>query len=476
MSIKVAVSFFGGVDAVTGSNFLFDLPADRVSPEASAVAQAGAKAGLNGKRIMIDCGLFQGAKYADDRNHEDFAFDPKTIDILLVTHAHIDHIGRIPKLVRAGFRGVIYSTPPTLELSRIMLLDTTRILAREATEDGRAPIYEERDVFETMKLWQSREYYESFALTPLVACEFKDAGHMLGSAMSFLTVNGKTMVFTGDLGNSPAPLLRDTDSIAGATYLLTESVYGDRNHEGRDERREVLRSAIIESVGRGGVLLIPAFSLERTQELLYELNDLVEHHNLPNVKIFLDSPLAIKATEVYRKSNKYFNTKTQHVIKSGDDVFKFPRLFFTETKEESMQIWETKGPKVIIAGSGMVNGGRIVHHMKHYLHDRNNAVLLVGYQAAGTAGRLIAEGAKKVKLYGDEVEVKARISQLHGYSGHKDMDHLLEFVETGADTLKKVFVTIGEPKSSMFLAQRIRDYLGLDAVVPEPGEKVELEF
>jgi metallo-beta-lactamase family protein len=454
-TIKAKVGFFGAVDAVTGSNFLFE---------------------VNGKRIMIDCGLFQGDKFSDERNHEKFLIDPSSVDVLLVTHAHIDHIGRIPKFVREGFKGVIYSTPPTEELTQIMLLDTVSILQREATRDGRSPIYVESDVRDTMKLWRTHEYYAPFEVMPQVQCEFKDAGHMLGSSMMFLTVNGTLMVFTGDLGNSPAPLLRDTDSIAGATYLLMESVYGDRNHEGREERKEILREAVAHSIATGGVLLIPAFSIERTQELLFELNELVEHHKLPEVKIYVDSPLAIKATEIYKRSDKYFNKETQHIIKSGDDVFKFPRLFFTETKQESMEIWETKGPKVIMAGSGMLNGGRIVHHMKHYAGDPNNAILLSGYQAVGTPGRRISEGERNITINGEHISVKAKVSTLHGYSGHKDMDHLVEFAEKGRETLKKVFVTIGEPKSSMFLAQRLRDYVGLNAVVPQPGDVVDLEF
>jgi metallo-beta-lactamase family protein len=255
-----------------------------------------------------------------------------------------------------------------------------------------------------------------------------------------------------------------------------ESVYGDRNHEGREERKEILREAVAHSIATGGVLLIPAFSIERTQELLFELNELVEHHKLPEVKIYVDSPLAIKATEIYKRSDKYFNKETQHIIKSGDDVFKFPRLFFTETKQESMEIWETKGPKVIMAGSGMLNGGRIVHHMKHYAGDPNNAILLSGYQAVGTPGRRISEGERNITINGEHISVKAKVSTLHGYSGHKDMDHLVEFAEKGRETLKKVFVTIGEPKSSMFLAQRLRDYVGLNAVVPQPGDVVDLEF
>ena len=453
--VKGKVGFFGAVDAVTGSNFLFE---------------------SNGKRIMIDCGLFQGDKFADDRNREKFDFDPASIDVLVVTHAHIDHIGRIPKLVRDGFRGIIYSTPPTHELAAIMLLDTTRILQHEATSDGREPIYVESDVRETMKHWNTLEYHAPHDLGSGITLELKDSGHILGSAMMCLTVNGTTMVFTGDLGNSPSPLLNDTDSIKGATYLLMESVYGDRNHENRDERKEVLRQIMIDTISKGGVLMIPAFSIERTQELLFEMNDMVEHHNIPDVKIYVDSPLAIKATEVYRKSNKYFNQETQHIIKSGDDIFKFKNLFMTETKEESMGIWQAKGPKIIIAGSGMANGGRIVHHLKHYASDVNNAILLVGYQAAGTPGRRIAEGEKVVRLNGDDVHINAKVSQLQGYSGHKDMDHLVEFAAEGKETLKKVFVAIGEPKAAMFLAQRLRDYEGLDAVVPTPNTEVELDF
>ena len=454
-TIKAKVGFFGAVDTVTGSNFFFE---------------------ANGKRIMIDCGLFQGDKFADDRNREKFSIDPSSIDVLLVTHTHIDHIGRIPKFVREGFKGKIYSTPPTHDLAAIMLLDTTRILQHEAVRDGKEPIYVESDVRDTMKLWSTHEYYSPFDLGDGVTCEFKDAGHILGSAMMFLTVNGTTMVFTGDLGNSPSPLLRDTDSISGVTYLLMESVYGDRNHEGRDERKEVLRQTIVDSIGRGAVLLIPAFSIERTQELLYELNEMVEHHGIPEVKIYLDSPMAIKATEVYRRSDKYFNQETQHIIKSGDEIFKFPRLFMTESKQESMAIWNTKGPKVIIAGSGMVNGGRIVHHIKHYATDPNNAILLVGYQAVGTPGRKLSEGIRELHLNGEDIVIRAKVSELHGYSGHKDMDHLIEFAAAGKETLKKVFVAIGEPKSAMFLAQRLRDYVGLDATVPTPNTEVELDF
>jgi metallo-beta-lactamase family protein len=454
-TVKGTIGFFGAVDTVTGSNFLFE---------------------SNGKKIMIDCGLFQGDLFADDRNREKFGVDPASVDVLLVTHAHIDHIGRIPKFVREGFRGKIYSTPPTHDLSAMMLLDTVNILEHEAVKSGKPPIYEDGDVKETMKHWEVHEYYEKFTIGDGITCEMKDAGHILGSAMMFLTLNDSTIVFTGDLGNSPSPLLRDTDSIAGVKYLLMESVYGDRNHEGRDERKEILRQTIVDTISRGGVLMMPTFSIERTQEFLYEFNEMVEHHQIPDVKIYVDSPLAIKATEVYRKADKYYNKNTQHMIKSGDDVFKFPRLYMTETKQESMAIWETKGPKVIMAGSGMMNGGRIVHHVKHYGGDANNEIMLVGYQAVGTPGRKLTEGVRELHLNGEDVVIRAKVSSLHGYSGHKDMDHLIEFASEGKDSLKQVFVAIGEPKSAMFLAQRLRDYVGLNAVVPEPNTTVELEF
>ncbi len=451
--MNARLSFFGAVDAVTGSNFMYEA-AD--------------------KRILIDCGLYQGDKFADDRNREEFPFDPTTIDVLLVTHAHIDHIGRIPKLVHKGFRGKIVSTPPTHDLAEIMLMDTVRILAHEATADGRAPIYDEVDVRETMKLWSTEEYYSPFTLADSLVCEFKDAGHILGSAMCFLNHRGVLTVLTGDLGNSPAPLLRDTDPVTGAQFLLMESVYGDRNHEGREERKELLKQVVAQSIKEGGALLIPAFSIERTQDLLFELNDLVEHHKIPDVKIFVDSPLAIKATEVYKHYEHYFNKETQHIIKGGDDIFRFPRLAFTESKEESRGIWDTKGPKIIIAGSGMGNGGRIVHHLKHYIGNKTTTVLWAGYQAPGTPGRRMVEGATTLRLFGEDTPVHAKVAALRGYSAHKDSDHLVDFAETGSATLKKVFVAIGEPKAAMFLAQRLRDELGLDATVPAPGTSVEL--
>lgn len=455
MSYKAKIGFFGAVDSVTGNNFYFE---------------------AQGLKIMIDCGLYQGDKFADDRNHEEFQVKPEDVDFLIITHSHIDHVGRIPKLVKEGFKGRIISTKPTKEIAGIMLHDTVNILAHEAIRDGVEPIYEERDVERAMKLWEGIEYYERFNLADDFSFVYNDSGHMLGSAMIRFKLGKDEMIFTGDLGNSPAPLLRNTDSIEGVKYLLMEAVYGDRNHENREERKENFRKAILESVAKNGTLLIPAFSIERTQELLFELNEMVEHHKLPTVKVFVDSPLAIKATEIYHHSDKYFNQEARHIIKSGDDVFRFPNLFFTESRAESMSIWDYHGPKVIMAGSGMMNGGRIMHHFKHFAGDEKTTILICGYQAVGTVGRRLLDGERHITLNDDHITVKANVKVLNGYSGHKDLDHLVEFVENAQPTLKKVFVAIGEPHGTMFLAQRLNDYLNVNAVVPEMGTMVELDF
>ncbi|MDO8572910.1 MAG: MBL fold metallo-hydrolase [bacterium] len=450
-----SISFYGAARTVTGSNFLLQN-----------------KAGT--EKILIDCGFFQEGKNGERKNHDPFPYDPTTIQAIFVTHAHIDHIGRIPKLVREGFRGKIYSTNPTKELGHIMLLDSMRVLSKEAVQNKKEVLYDEHDVETTMGLWEGIPYHSEVTVGKEFRAVFKDAGHVLGSAMVQFTHQDKKIVFTGDLGNSPAPLLRDTETINDADYLIMEAVYGDRNHEEKDERKSKLEDVIEDTISRGGVLMIPAFSVERTQDLLFELNELVEHNRIPKVPVFLDSPLAIKVTEVYKKNEEYFNKDTIFDIRTGDDIFNFPMLKFTSDSRDSMSIKDVKNPKIIMAGSGMSNGGRILHHEKNYLPDPKSTLLLVGYQAVGTLGRALEEGAKEVIIKGEKIPVRARVVVIEGYSAHKDSNALFKFVENTADSVKKVFLVHGEPKSLLFFAQKLRDYLGVNTVVPEEGERVEL--
>ena len=302
-----------------------------------------------------------------------------------------------------------------------------------------------------------------------------DSGHILGSSMVEFELNGEKLLFTGDLGNSPSPLLKDTEAIKDINYLVMESVYGDRNHEDLGSRVEKLKEILIRTIKRGGTLMIPAFSIERTQEILFYINDFVEKGLIPRCPIYLDSPLGINVTKVYKRYEKdYMNTEVNSIIKSGDDIFNFRGLQITAEKEESMKINDDRNAKVIIAGSGMSNGGRIVHHEARYLPDPRSTLLLVGYQAIGTLGRQLQEGAKVVRVSNQEVNVKCEVTMIGGFSAHKDSDHLVEFVASSESTLKKVFVVLGEPKSSMFLGQRIHEYYDIPVHLPEAGESVSI--
>lgn len=452
MEQKAKITFYGGTGSVTGANFLLE---------------------ADGKKILVDCGLTQGLKIADDINWDPFQYKGEEIDILFVTHAHVDHLGRIPKLLNEGFKGKIFSTKPTKALAGPMLEDTTGILSKN-TDFHLDQIYTEENTRLALSLWEGFDYHQTIKITDNLSASLRDAGHILGSAMIEFIFNGKKIVFTGDLGNSPSPLLPDTEKVTDADYLIMESVYGDRNHESRDERRKFLEEAIEDNYKRKGTLVIPTFSLERSQELLFELNDLVENKRIPVMPIFLDSPLAIRLTEVFKQYKSYFNENAQKALSVDKHLFDFPGLHSTLRSEESKMIATVPNPKVVIAGSGMSSGGRVVHHERHYLPDANNTLLLTGYQSVGTPGRLIQEGVKTVKISGEYVTVRAHIVTISGYSGHKDSDGLLSFVEDMKDNVKKVFVVMGEPKSAMFLVQKLRDNLAIDAVAPEQGDSVEL--
>ena len=452
---QLKLTFCGGVGQVTGANFL--LENDSI-------------------KILIDCGLLQGVATANAWNSAPFFYNPAEIDMLFVTHAHLDHVGRIAKLVHDGFKGVIYSTPETKSLARLIMEDAFAIMKREMARDGRNPIYDIGDVEQAHKIWKKISYHTRTEIPGGLSVYLKDAGHILGSAMIEFTYGKKKIVFTGDLGNSPTPLLQDTEIITDADYLVMESVYGDRNHEPVKERKEKLERIINESVARGGALVIPAFSTERTQVILYEMNSLVETGKIPKIPVFVDSPLAIKVTDIYKTATEHFKPSVQAEIHGGDDIFNFPKLQFTVNREASEAIDRVSNPKIILAGAGMSNGGRITHHEMKYLPDPKSTLLFVGYQSAGTLGREIQSGVKNITLFGTKVPVLATIDTIYGYSSHKDSDHLVEFVSTTKDTVKKVFVVMGETKSALFLVQRLRDYIGVNAVHPELNDSVILDF
>ncbi len=448
------ITFYGGTGSVTGANFLFE---------------------IDDKKILIDCGLTQGLELADDINWAPFTYNSKEIDILFITHSHIDHIGKIPKLIHEGFHGKIYSTKPTRALTRPMLSDTANILSKNK-QFNLNKIYTEENIDTAFLQWLSFDYHEKIKITDDLEVSFKNAGHILGSAMIEFIYKGKKVLFTGDLGNSPSPLLPDTEKITDVDYLIMESVYGDRNHESRNDRRILLERVIEDNYKRKGTLIIPTFSLERSQELLFELNDLVTNNRIPIMPIFFDSPLAIRLTEIFKQFGNYFNETAKKVLSKDKYLFDFPGLHSTLQSEESKMINDAPNPKIIIAGSGMSSGGRIVHHEKHYLPDPNNTILLTGYQSLGTLGRLIQEGVKKIHISGEDVNVRAHVAIILGYSGHKDGDGLFHFVEDMQDKVKKIFVVMGEPKSAMFLVQRIKDNLGIDAFAPLKGDSVLLYF
>lgn len=449
------LTFYGGAQIVTGANYLLE----------------------SGKtKILIDCGLFQGSSYCENLNFEPFPYNPSEISAVFVTHAHVDHIGRLPKLYKAGFRGRVFSTAPTRDFAELVLLDSEHILEEEAVKKHKPPIYNAADVLGLMQNWQGVSYHEKIKMGDLEV-ELYDAGHILGSSSIFIHGEGKRIVFSGDLGNIPAPLIKPTEYFKEVDYAIIESAYGGRLHEELDRRKEILEDLIEETVKAKGVLMIPAFALERTQELIFELNDLVEHGRIPKVPVFIDSPLAIKLTTLYQKYSmdpNYFNQGAINLIKEGDRIFNFPGLQMTLTTEQSKAINDVPSPKIVIAGAGMSNGGRILHHERRHLSDPKSTILFIGYQASGSLGRLILDGAETVKMFGEDISVRCKIKNISGYSAHADQSQLLKWVEPMRLSLEKVFIVQGEEDQSMALAQKIKDDFAVEGKVPRMGEQVVL--
>jgi len=463
------LSFYGGVQQITGSNFLLE---------------------HNGRKILVDCGLFQGSKYAETLNYSDFAYNPKDIDFVLITHSHADHTGRLPKLYKDGFRGKIFATKPTIDLSAIALEDNLDLIKNESRKDGHDPLFNAGDLHETFILAQGVEYGEELDLGGGTKATFHEAGHILGSAIieiqwqelsnnlvSSFENNPRTIYFSGDLGNYPVPLLKHYDMPNQADYIVIESTYGDRVHKSNANRKIILRQAMEETIQSGGMVMIPTFAIERTQELLYEINEMIEHENLARIPIFLDSPLAIKLTKVYRNYEQYFNRKVVHDIRTGDNIFDFPGLKLTFSSQDSKEINKINGSKIIIAGSGMSFGGRIIFHEIRYLPDPKSTILFVGYQVDGSPGRQILDGKKSIKLMGQNVTVNCRVKAIEGYSAHADRQMLVDWVGKAVQdgNLKKVFIVHGEYNSSKALQQEIKNKFIVDTAVPAMGDEFVLE-
>ena len=453
MALKLTC--FGGAEAVTGSNFLVE--------------------GARGK-VVVDCGVEQGKDVCDECAYDPFPYDVAAIDALVITHAHLDHVGRAPRLVREGFKGKAYMTAPTRDLAEAILRDSAKILGEDARRKGRDPLYELQDVEEFLRRIELLPYHTEREIAPGISAYLRDTGHILGSASVRLKdEEGATLAITSDLGNSPSPLLPESEPIQDADVVLMESVYGNRQNTEKEHRVAALRDILKKAIARGGTILLPAFSIERTQLMLYEISNFFESGEIPEVPVFLDSPLAIRVTDIYRKWGKeYFKNDAQAEMAKEGDIFSFPFLTQTLSREESEAIAETPGPKIIIAGAGMSHGGRIMKHEERYLPDANSTLIIIGYQAPGSPGRLLEDGVKKIRLGRREVKVRAKVEALHGWSAHADRDGLLAYAQSCLPGTKTFIVGLGEPAAARFLAQRIHDFLGVKAVVPTKGQSFHI--
>ena len=472
------VTFLGATKTVTGSNFLVE----------------GA-----GKKFLVDCGMYQGSSKDEMANREPFAYQVTDIDFMLLTHAHIDHSGRIPKLYNEGFRGPIITTKATKDLCSIMLPDSGHIQEQEIEwrnrkrmregKEALPPLYTAQDAIDCMKIFQAVEYDEIIEIDENIHVRFNDAGHMLGSAIIEVWVKEgdkeTKAVFTGDLGNNDIPLLSSPTMIERADYVIMESTYGGRLHMRNDEKANLFLDIVSDTLNKGGTVVIPSFAVGRTQEILYELNYIKEgnsdekfqkeYETLMRAPVYVDSPLAISATEVFRDNMNLFDEETQELIKRGDNPLEFPGLQFTRTADESKELNTRNESAIIISASGMCEVGRIKHHLKHHLWEPNSTILFVGYQAPGTLGRRLVDGEKTVKIFGEEIAVNARIEYIEGYSGHADQEWLLNFIYSFIMKPKHIFLVHGEPSGQEILKEKILQTAQIPVTIPSFGESYTLD-
>lgn len=465
------IKFYGSANMVTGSNHLIE---------------------VGNKKLILDCGMFQGGREEDLLNYEVFPYNPADIDYLILSHAHIDHSGRIPKLVKDGFRGRILTTKATFDLSKIMLQDSANIQQSDTEWENKKreragkellePLYTSEDVFQALNLFEKYYYNQYIKIDEVFTLRFLDAGHILGSAIVELWIKEDDtttkLVYSGDLGVENHAIIRKPDLIESADYLILESTYGNRLHEPYESSHQELINIIEETASRGGAVIIPSFAVGRTQELIYQLNAYYDTETMEAYKripIYIDSPLAIYATEAYQKNAELFNEETKERILSGDNPFSFPNLRYVERVEESKSLNKSPYPKVIISASGMADAGRIRHHLKHHLWDPRNTILFVGYQAEGSTGRRILDGARSVKILGEEIIVKAQIRELQGLSAHADMNMLLDWVGAIKEKPKKIFLVHGEADSTENLKKEIQKNFQISTHIAQMGEVVEIE-
>jgi len=468
--MQIKLSFLGAAQNVTGSQYLIE---------------------TNNVRLLVDCGLYQERELSG-RNWSPFSIPPESLDVVILTHAHLDHSGLLPKLVREGFNRPIYCTGATSEISRIMLLDSGKLQQEDAEfkrrrheREGRKspypeiPLYTKDDAEAVSPLFSSVKYGEAVKISDGVEATLYDAGHVLGSSMVKLKVRRsgeeRAILFSGDIGRWSKPILHDPTLLDEADYVITESTYGDRSLESPEEAANHLAEVINSAAKRGGNIVIPSFALERSQEILYYLNEFLLQGHIPHLTVFVDSPMAVGITEVFQNHPELFDPEMVQLLRQGKSPFDFPELNLVRTTDESKAIDHAIGSTIIIAGSGMCTGGRIKHHLVNNISREESTILFVGYQAVGTLGRQIIDGVKEVRILGQYYQVRAKIVQLNGFSAHADRDELVRWLSGLRKPPRRVFVTHGELNASQHLASLVRNSKGWETLIPSYKDQVFLD-